>query len=179
MSSASLAELQDALAALATSNDDEAPVPEVLTVLPAVDLRRYARGLRQKRWDDVAATVPLAASAIGDLHARYDAWLRAHPPPAQDTVLPPGAAEALRALPALAHGVAGDPGQAPYAADLLVFEVLAACSRADGTRRTLRARYPIHDLIVDLRAGLIPVDPPVNAQMYTFDRRGARPRPLP
>lgn len=175
---ATLAELQDALAALATSRDD-APIPPALTALTEVDLRRYARGLRQKRWDDVAATVPLSARVIADLGARYHAWLRAHPPLAQDTVLAPGAAEALRALPALAQGVAGDPGQAPYAADLLVFEVLAACSRADGARRTQRAGYPIHALIADLRAGLIPVDPPALALAYTFDRRGPHHRQLP
>ena len=92
----SLARLQDALAALVTA-DEQANLTETLpAALQAADLRRYARGLRQKRWDDVVATVPLAARVIPELGARYDLWLRANPPLAQDTVMAPGAAEALQ-----------------------------------------------------------------------------------
>jgi len=174
----SLPELQDALAALVTA-DDRAPIPACLSALSETDVRRYARGLRHKRWAEVAATVPLATRVIPDLGVRYDAWLRAHPPPMTDTLLPPGAAEALRALPALTRGLAGDPGQASYAAELLAFEVLRACARADGISRSLRTGFPIHALANDLRAGLIPVDPPCEGHLYRFDRGGARHRRLP
>ena len=174
----SLAALQDALAEVVTTDDRQA-IPEVLAALSEPDLRRYARGLRQKRWAEVAATVPLAARVLPELHARYDAWLRAHPPAARDSLLAPGAAEALRALPALADALPGDPGQAPYAAELLAFEVLAACSRADGTPRTLRTRVAIHDVVAELRRGLIPVDPEPDAHEYRFERGGPRHRRLP
>jgi hypothetical protein len=175
---AGLAELQDALATLVTS-DDDAAIPEVLGDLPVVDVRRYARGLRQKRGAELAATLPLATRVIGDLGTRYDVWLRDHPPAARDTLLSPGTAEALRALPALADALAGDPGQAEYAADLLAFETLAACSRADGLARALRTRFPIHALVAELRTGLIPIDPPLEAYEYRFERGGPRHRRLP
>jgi hypothetical protein len=174
----SLAALQDALAQVVTS-DDRAAIPETLAGLSETDLRRYARGLRQKHWAEVAATVPLSTRVIPQLKARYEAWLRAHPPQTRDTVLSPGAAEALRALPVLADGLAGDPEQAPYAAELLAFEVLAACSRADGTPRTLRARYAIHAIVTELGAGLIPVDPPLDGHVYRFERGGPRHRRVP
>ena len=174
----SLAALQDALAELVTS-DDRAAIPGALAALSETDLRRYARGLRQKRGAEVAATVPLAARVIPDLKARYDAWLRAHPPTARDSLLSPGAAEALRALPGLADALARDAEQAPYAAELLAFEVLAACSRADGTVRTLRARYALHAIVAELRAGLIPVDPPSEPHVYRFERAGPRHRRAP
>lgn len=175
----SLAELQDALAALVTGNGDRAAIPRLLSALSERDLHRYARGLRQKRWEEVAAVVPLSARVIPDLRARYHAWLRARPAEARDSLLAPGLAEALRALPSLAGGLEGDPGQAPYATELLAFEVLGACSRADGTPRTLRARFALHAIARDLRAGLIPIDPPLERHAYRFERGGPRHRRSP
>jgi len=151
--------------------------PEVGGALGALDaaaVLRYARGLRHKRWDDVRATVPLSTRISPTLGARYQAWLAAHPPAAQDTVLPPGAAEALRALPALTHDLADDPGEASWAADLLAFETLRACARADGQPRTLHTQVAVHQLVDELHAGLLPVDPPRDPHRYAFEGASVR-----
>lgn len=189
-----LAQLQDALATIVTDGEvgemyrrspDEAigaraihGARDTLGRLGPGEVLRYARGLRRKRWDDVAATVPLSARVIGGLEGRYDAWLQDHPPEARDTVMPPGAAEALRALSDLADDVRQDPGEAPWAAELLVFEVLGACSRADGISRGLQARYAIHQIAEELRSGLVPIDPPQEAHAYAFGARGVRTKRL-
>jgi hypothetical protein len=186
-----LAELQNAFAALVTKGElqahyGHAPSPTVeglsadesvraaLRGLSPREVIRYARGLRNKRWHDVSATVPLATCVVSRLRARYDEWLAKHPPVAEDTVLSPGAVEALRALDELARDVRDDPGEAPWAADLMGFEVLAACSRTDGLTRTLRTRYAVHAIVSDLRGGLIPLDPPIAPHIYTFGADGVR-----
>jgi hypothetical protein len=137
-----LAELQDAVAIAATGDVHvEGPrgqhlhLPPPLEGLAPLDLARYARGLRAKRWREVARALPLSVRAVDGLEARYVQWLTAHPAPACDGVLPPGLAEALRALPNIAGALAADPGQAPWAGELYAFEVLRGCSRVDGARR--------------------------------------------
>ena len=185
-----LAKLQDALSTILTDGEVEevyrrSPGEAIVAVaeldardtlarLETDEVLRYARGLRRKRWDDVAATVPLSVRVIGGLEGRYRTWLQAHPPEASDTVVPVGAAEALRALVDLADDLHQDPGEAPWAAELLVFEVLAACSRADGVSRGLQAQYAIHRIAEELRAGLVPIDPPLEPHAYAFGAAGVR-----
>jgi hypothetical protein len=185
-----LAKLQDGLSTIVTDGEVEevyrhspgeaiAAVAErearqTLAQLETVEVLRYARGLRRKRWDDVAATVPLSVRVIGGLEERYGAWLQAHPPEARDTLVPPGAAEALRALVDLVEDLHHDPAEAPWAAELLVFEVLGACSRADGVSRGLQAQYAIHRIAEEVRAGLVPIDPPLEPHAYAFAVGGAR-----
>lgn len=189
-----LAQVQDALATIVTDGEVErvyqrtpgeaivavadAAARETLAALEVADVLRYARGLRHKRWDDVAATVPLSARLITGLHACYHVWLSKHPAQAHDTLLPPGAAEALRALVDLVDELRGDPGEAPWAAELLVFETLSACSRADGVARGLQSQYPIHAIIDELNDGLVPIDPPAEPHAYAFGRAGVRARKL-
>jgi hypothetical protein len=190
----SLARLQDALATLVTDGEAEqvyrrtpgeavvavadASARAALAGLEVTDVLRYARGLRHKRWQDVAATVPLSVGVIAGLHACYDVWLSRHPAQAHDTLLPPGAAEALRALVDLVAELRDDPGEAPWAAELLVFETLSACSRVDGVARGLQSQYPIHAIVEELRGGLVPIDPAPEAYAYAFGRGGARVRKL-
>jgi len=185
-----LAQLQDALATIVTDGEVEdvyriTPGEAIVAVaeldardtvahLEPAEVLRYARVLRRKRWDDLAATVPLSVQVIGDLEGRYYTWLRAHPPEAQDTVVPPGATEGLRALMDLVEDIGHDPGEAPWAAELLVFEVLGACSRADDVSRGLQAQYPIHRLAEQIRAGLVPIDPPIEPHAYAFRSEGVR-----
>jgi hypothetical protein len=185
-----LALLQDALATIVTDGEVEEVYRrspgEAIVAVAELDARdtlarmetdevlRYARGLRRKRWDDVAAVVPLSVRVIGGLEGRYRTWLQAHPPEASDTLVPPGAAEALRALVDLADDLHQDPGEAPWAAELLVFEVLGTCSRADGVSRGLQAQYAIHRIVEELRAGLVPIDPPLEPHAYAFGEAGVR-----
>jgi hypothetical protein len=185
-----LAKLQDALSTILTDGEVEevyrrSPGEAIVAVaerdardtlagLETQEVLRYARGLRRKRWDDVAATVPLSVRVIGGLEGRYRTWLQAHPPEAQDTVVPVGAAEALRALVDLADNLHHDPGEAPWAAELLVFEVLSTCSRADGVSRGLQAQYAIHRIAEELRKGLVPIDPPIEPHAYAFGAGGVR-----
>jgi hypothetical protein len=185
-----LAKLQDALATIVTDGEveevyrrspgeaivavAELDARETIARLETAEVLRYARGLRRKRWEDVAVTVPLSVRVIGGLEGRYRTWLQAHPPEAHDTVVPVGAAEALRALVDLAEDLHHDPGEAPWAAELLVFEVLGACSRADGVSRGLQAQYAIHRIVEELRGGLVPIDPPVEPHAYAFGAGGVR-----
>jgi hypothetical protein len=122
----------------------------------------------------VAATVPLSLRVITRLESRYDTWLCAHPPMARDTVVSPGQAEALRAVVDLAHDLFKDPDETPWAAELLVYEVLSACSRVDGVARGLQAQYPIHAIVEELQAGLVPVSPPVEPHAYAFGPGGVQ-----
>jgi len=185
-----LAQLQDALCTIVTDGEveevyrrtpgeaivavGELDARDTLARLDVTEVLRYARGLRRKRWDDVAATVPLSVKVIGGLEGRYHTWLRAHPAEAADTVVPPGPAEALRALMDLVKDLGQDPGEAPWAAELLVFEVLGACSRADDVSRGLQAQYPIHRIAEEIRGGLVPIDPPLEPHAYAFGNGGVR-----
>jgi hypothetical protein len=186
----SLAQVQDALATIVTDGEVErvylrtpgeaiaavadTAARDALGHLEVADVVRYARGLRRKRWDDLSATWPLSVRSIAGLHACYDAWLAAHPPRAQDTLLPPGPAEALRAMVDLVDELRDDPGEAPWAAELLVFETLAACSRADDVPRGLQSQYAIHAIVDELNQGLVPIDPPPEPHAYAFAGNGVR-----
>jgi hypothetical protein len=144
------------------------------TAAPALD--RYARSLIAKRWQEVAAVVPLTLRIAPGLESFYCAWVATRPPIAADTILPPGAAEGLRALGPLREKLSSDR-QAEYAADLLAFEVLGACSRTDGVERWLSSRWPLGELAAHIRAFLFPVDPEERPVHFRFDRTGVRWRP--
>jgi hypothetical protein len=185
-----LAKLQDALATIVTDGKVErvyqrtpseaiAAVADQeargeLAALDPAEVLRYARGLRRRRWREVAATVPLSLRVSARLEARYDAWLTAHPARGHDTVVPAGPNEALRAVVDLAHDLFSDRTEVPWAAELLVFEVLSACSRADGVARGLQAQYPIHAIAEELRNGLVPADPQIAPHAYAFTSDGVQ-----
>lgn len=89
-------------------------------------------------------------------------------------MLDPGLEEAQRALPRLRRELAQDPGEAAYAAELLVFEVLARCSRRDGRPRFLRARHAVHEIAAALQRGVVPMDPDPAPTRFRFERAGVR-----
>jgi hypothetical protein len=183
-----LAKLQDALATIVTDGEVEnvyrrMPGEAIAAVadqearddlggLEPADIVRYARALRRRRWNDVAATVPFSVRVIAGLETRYEAWLTTHPPQAHDTIVPSGADEALRAVVDLAHELFSDPAEAPWAAELLVYEVLSACSRADGVARGLQAQYPIHTIVDELHEGRVPADRQIEPHAYAFGIEG-------
>jgi hypothetical protein len=185
-----LAQLQDALATIVADGEVERvfrrspgeaiaavadqETRDALGALDPADVVRYARALKHKRWSEVAGTVPLSLRVIGGLESRYDVWLSAHPPTARDTVVSPGQAEALRAVVDLAHDLYSDPQEKRWAPELLVYEVLSACSRVDGVARGLQAQYPIHAIVEELEAGLVPADPPLEPHAYAFGPGGVQ-----
>jgi hypothetical protein len=148
----------------------------VLRGVPLDAIERYARSLLAKRWGEVARAIPSTLRAAPSVEARYRAWAAHHPALALavDAVLPPGPAEGLRALPALAAALARDPGEAPYAADLLRYEILAASSRADGEARTMTSAYRVDRLARDIARGLLPVDPEPEPTELRFEKRRVR-----
>jgi hypothetical protein len=107
----------------------------------------------------------------------YGAWAARHPASAADGVLAPGAAEALRALDALRRELSR-PRHPEYAADLLAFEVFAACSRADRLERLLSSRWHLADIAKDIAQGLLPMDPPERPTQFRFDAKGVFSRAL-
>jgi hypothetical protein len=145
-----------------------------LSGIPFEALDRYARSLVSKRWDEVARVVPLARKIAPSLERRYRAWVAVSPAHALETVLAPGPAEALRALSALRTALANDEGEAPYAGDVLAYEVLAACARGDGQVRVLVSRFALGDIVQDLRRGLLPVDPEPIRHELRFTREEVR-----
>lgn len=147
-----------------------------LASLPLEALERYARSLVSKRWGEVAKVMPMTLRVAPSVERRYRAWLAVSPAPAADTVLGPGHAEAQRALATLHAQLNDDAGEAPYAADLLAYEVLASCTRIDGVVRGMRTRHPLPEIVADLARGLVPVDPePVQLELR-FERDGVRHR---
>ena len=148
-----------------------------LLALPAAELERYARSLVEKRWGELAKVVPLTLRVAPSLAGAYRAWAVDHPARIEESVLPPGIAEALRALPALRAHLAGE-GEAAYAADLCSFEALRAASRVDGGERSLRARHAIHVVAADVTRGLLPVDPPHSPTEVRWAHGRAEWRPL-
>lgn len=145
-----------------------------LAALPQGALDRFAGSLMAKRWGEVSRVVPLTLRVSPRLGQRYQLWLATSPSPARDTVLEPGCAEALRALPDLRDALARDPGEAAYAPDLLVFEVLARCSRCDRQPRHARARYAVHEIADALARGVIPMDPEPAPTRFRFEAAGVR-----
>src|SRR5262249_9508934 len=86
-----------ALSAFALSPREQA----TLERLPLAALDRCAASLVDKRWREVARVVPLTLRIAPRLERFYRTWVSFHPARATDTVLAPGVAEGLRALPAL------------------------------------------------------------------------------
>jgi hypothetical protein len=185
-----LADFQEALVALATDRglreryrergqeafdglSLDAAELRALHAIPVHALERYARSLVAKRWDEVARTVPLTRRLVPELGDRYRAWAASHPMTAADGVLTPGAAEALRALDAMRDALSS-PRHAVYAADLYAFEVLGACSRADGRARTMSSRWHMGEIAAELRRGLLPIDPSERATELRFEGSGVR-----
>jgi hypothetical protein len=144
-----------------------------LASIPPPAWDRYARSLVAKRWEEVAGTVVLTRRIVPDLAGIYRAWAVAHPMTAADGVLTPGAAEARRALHALREALSS-PRYAEYAKDLLAFEVLAACSREDGARRTLSSRWHVGEIAADLEMGLMPIDPVERTTVFRFEGASVR-----
>lgn len=192
-----LADLQEAVAALVTDQSlrrrfERSPAealdrwwPQLaaeertmLAALAPAALRRCAEGLLDKRWDDLRRVAPLAARVAPSLRQHHRRWLGAHPARAIDTVLGPGEAEGLRALPALAARLRADEAAPPYSAELLVYEVLAGCSALDGEVRFARTEYPVHAIAAELRQGRLPsLEPERAPHRYRFTRAAVRYQP--
>jgi len=118
-----LAAFQDAFVALVTEPtcdparfDLEAHELAALRAIPAAELERYARSLIEKRWGELQRVVALTARVAPSLGDRYRAWARVNPAPVREDVLSPGAAEALRALPAVGGSVGRRGGRARHRA---------------------------------------------------------------
>lgn len=158
------------LTGFALTHDERA----MLAAIPRAALDRYADSLVAKRWSEVSRAVPLTLRVSPGLGRRYRRWLATSPSPAVDSVLDPGLEEASRALPQLHRELARDPGEAVYAADLLVFEVLARCSRRDGRPRMARARHAVHEIAAALQRGVVPMDPDPAPTRLRFERAGVR-----
>ena len=140
-----------------------------LESLSAEALERYAASLVAKRWSEVARVVPRTVRVAPSVERRYRTWLARAPAPFVATVLPPGCAEALRALPVLREELARAGEETIYAADLLAFEVLGACSRADGASRVMKSRFAIDRIAEDLARGTLPIDPDIERTELAFD----------
>jgi len=141
-----------------------------LRALPFEPLDRYARSLVEKRWGELVRVVPLTARVAPSLDAKYRAWALEHPAHVRDGVLPPGIAEAQRALIAMRTALS-DEAEAIYAADLYSFETLGAASRSDGIERTLRSAFAIQDIAAEIARGLVPIDPDRAPTQIVFGRR--------
>jgi hypothetical protein len=140
-----------------------------LLALPLDAIDRYAAGLERKRWSEVARIVPRTLRIVPSLPAIYCRWIGAHPVPAEVSVLSPGASEACRWLAALRDVLGGD-GHADYAADLATYEILAAASREDGRERAFASAFGVHQLVRELDADRVPIDPDPAPHAYRFDR---------
>ena len=154
-----------------------APERAALCAIPVERLERFARALVSKRWGELARLLPLTLRVSPGLARRYRAWALECPVLARDGLFSPGAAEGLRALPALHASLVNDPREACYAADLFAFEVLGAASRGDGERRGLKSRFALAAIAEDVRRGLLPVDPEPRATELGFERDRVRWRP--
>ena len=144
-----------------------------LAAIPVEALERYAQSLVAKKWHEVSRTASLTSRIVPDLARIYRSWAEGHPAVAEDTVLFPGSAEALRVLSALRLKLSA-PRYPDYAADLLAFEVLSACSRADKAERFLTSNWQLSDIAADIAKGLLPADPPERPTLFRFDGTGVR-----
>jgi hypothetical protein len=163
-------------AGVSALGDLDARSRRVLAELPIDALERYARSLVSKRWSDVARVVPLTCRIAPSIERRYREWLADHPAPPAAPSVAPAVVEALRALPILRAALARDEGEATYAPDLLSFEVLSACAREDGAPRILRTRFALHEIVADLRRGIVPIDPDDAPHEIRLERGGHRHR---
>lgn len=142
-------------------------------------LSRFAESLLTKRVRQLATAVPLTLRVCPSLPQRYRRWLAVNPAPRGLTVLPPGLAEALRAVAALRKEIDDDAAEAGYAGDLLTFEVCGSSSRLDACERDMHSRYRIDVMVDPLRKGLLPMDPDVAPTRYVFRRDGVAWHSLP
>ncbi|HEX9295548.1 MAG TPA: hypothetical protein VF881_06925 [Polyangiaceae bacterium] len=149
-----------------------------LADIPTEAMNRFARSLVAKKWQEVARTTPLTLRLVPQLALMYRTWAESHRALATYGSLSPGAAEALRALPALRHQLSA-PRYPEYAADLLAYEVLAACSRLDRVERLLASRWNLAEIAADICKGLLPIDPTDGATLFRFDGSGVRRRVRP
>lgn len=162
-----------ALASFALSPEERA----TLCALTPPALEACAQALLHKRWSQVQPVMPMTCRVCPSLRERYWHWLATHPAPVTETRLTPGAAEALRALPALHAVLVADQAEAVYAADLLAFEILQRCTRQDGQPRWLRSRFAVHLLVQEVTSGLLPFDPDPRSFHYRFNQRGTQWQP--
>jgi hypothetical protein len=140
-----------------------------LLAIPFDHIERYASSLEAKRWGEVARVVPRTLKVAPSLPGLYRAWLGTHPAPVTDNVLSPGAAEALRALPAMRKALATDE-HAVYTADLYTYETYAAVRG----NRELVSRFALHVIARELDTGVIPIDPDPAPHAYRFERERIR-----
>ena len=142
---------------------------QALCALPKKQVTQYAKGLLNKRWHEVKACFPQTLKVSTELKEQYIAWLATHPSPLKDSSLPPGQQEALRALPILRKHLQR-PGETPYAAALLTYEVLASASRKDGVVRHLKSRFRLDTILEALKIQVIPFDLPVEYTLFRFEK---------
>jgi len=147
---------------------------KALLGIPAVSLERYAASLLVKRAEEFSRAVPLTIRISPGLATRYKHWLKDHPSPRNNSVLAPGLSEALRVLPFLAAELARDPSEAPYSADLYMFEVMRRSSFQDCQVRHMKSRYRTDLLVREIRKGWIPMDPDEFPVLFRFDESGAK-----
>lgn len=152
----------------------EADEMAALAAIAPEALDRYAGSLLAKRTEEFARAVPLSCRVAPSLPGRYRALLGSHPSPLDDSVLGPGHQEALRLLAPLRRALESDEGEAPWAGDLLVVEVLRGASRSDGEVRTAALRHQLRPVLADLAGGRIPIDVEEAALEVRSDRAGLR-----
>jgi hypothetical protein len=145
--------------------------------IDAAQLDRYADSLLAKRCRELAKALPLTRRACPSIVERYRTFLRDHPAPRGDSPLDPGTAEGLRAIDNLRARLFADDGEAPWAADLLAFELCASASKSDGRVRTFASRWRIHEVAAEVKQGLLPLDVPEEPTELRFDGAGIRHRP--
>lgn len=138
-------------------------------------LARYATSLLARRWRGLRDTAPLTARIYVGLGGTYRAWAERNPDPGEtNLLLSPGAAEGLRALPALRAAIAADDLAPTYTPDLLTFEIYQAASRRDGAVRELCARFALHEIVADLQRDLLPTDPAPTPTRFRFEAHRTR-----
>ena len=159
------------LAAFALSAEER----RALVAIDRAALDRYATSLVEKRWHELARSVPLSlrVSERALRHA-YVAWLAEHPSPPADTALDPGVFEGLRALAALRASLETKTHLCAFAGDLLAYELSRAASKQDGQERSLNASFAVHSIVADLERGVIPIDPAPQSTRYRFTEAGVQ-----
>lgn len=176
-----LGDYQEALARLLVDRsrtlesfaDLELSAPE-LASLRALDPRaldRVAASLVEKRRRAVIATVPHTARLWPDLIERYRERLASAPARIEqlDPCLGPGPSELLRMLPGLLADAIVDDVAPAWIGDLLALELARACTRRDQQPRSLRCKYPVHQVLHACDRGWLSVDIDVDPHEYRLD----------
>jgi hypothetical protein len=158
----------EALARRVTGSEVSADpdVDAVLASIPSDALDRYAASLLDKRTGELRRAIPLTVEVVPWVPDVYRAWLGQNPAWVRDTVLPPGLAEALRALHVLVEAC-----EPEWTADLLRFEVYRRATALDGAPRQMRSEWPIHVLAAEVAAGEVPADPEPDPHELRFADR--------